>query len=331
MAGYDLKIRIKVKHTSLAKDFLKFINNVGKKYPVFVKYQNYRPGRFSLLVEGSPGGKIDALLQELILNRGLYYYTSALNIPNKLAVIREVILPIYQILIESRFPVSYSRYLRRHILGKLPQGSFIPGEFIEPSAHKFEVMFRKWDIGIIDDWNFIKDADSLITNFLLKKSGHIPGQRSPNFPYLLNYVYQKGIGMEKEFKRMFEKIHDARAGGLHRLSHSLNHDQLYEIATRVYIYFQFFNDFDISQKEKTVVLRGKRFKRIKYGYEKWDEDGSIGSDGKPMLWSEITQRPCHDCAAVKGQYHCDGCDVEQCPNCGGQMISYDCAIQSDFR
>ena len=29
---------------------------------------------------------------------------------------------------------------------------------------------------------------------------------------------------------------------------------------------------------------------------------------------------CHDCNASTGQVHHAGCDVERCPECGGQMI-----------
>jgi len=33
---------------------------------------------------------------------------------------------------------------------------------------------------------------------------------------------------------------------------------------------------------------------------------------------------CHDCNIVHGGFHHPGCDVEQCPKCGGQLISCDC-------
>lgn len=33
---------------------------------------------------------------------------------------------------------------------------------------------------------------------------------------------------------------------------------------------------------------------------------------------------CPDCGAKYGHYHHPGCDVEECPKCGFQLISCDC-------
>lgn len=33
---------------------------------------------------------------------------------------------------------------------------------------------------------------------------------------------------------------------------------------------------------------------------------------------------CHDCGAKEGEIHQEGCDMERCPKCLGQLISCDC-------
>lgn len=80
MAGYDQIVKVKSAYFKEAKSFFTFLQVVGKKYdrPVKVRYRYLGRGRFHAAVDGGPGG-IDALLQELILNRGLYYYSCTLS------------------------------------------------------------------------------------------------------------------------------------------------------------------------------------------------------------------------------------------------------------
>ena len=42
---------------------------------------------------------------------------------------------------------------------------------------------------------------------------------------------------------------------------------------------------------------------------------------KRKTWS------CHDCGVKEGELHQEGCDMETCVDCGGQLISCDCEVK----
>jgi len=70
-----------------------------------------------------------------------------------------------------------------------------------------------------------------------------------------------------------------------------------------------------SQDVTAYRSKGQDRPRIRYGSESDD----WGAD----------RVPCHDCAVIKGQFHVVGCDVEECPVCGGQAIGCGCLDADD--
>lgn len=61
-----------------------------------------------------------------------------------------------------------------------------------------------------------------------------------------------------------------------------------------------------------------------------------GSTEDPLTYGQETRADfaehserCHDCGAKKGKYHHPGCDVEECPSCGRQLIGCDCQLVED--
>jgi hypothetical protein len=64
----------------------------------------------------------------------------------------------------------------------------------------------------------------------------------------------------------------------------------------------------------SIGIAGQERARLPFGTEQGFAEGTF-------------ERPCHDCNAVAGQLHHAICDMEQCPGCGGQLISCDCEIE----
>lgn len=48
-------------------------------------------------------------------------------------------------------------------------------------------------------------------------------------------------------------------------------------------------------------------------------------------WKAFIGTRCHDCGVVDGGIHHPGCDAEECPKCGGQIISCDCWSRRKIR
>ena len=68
-----------------------------------------------------------------------------------------------------------------------------------------------------------------------------------------------------------------------------------------------------AQSILSYTLNGKSISRVRYGSEQDD-------------WHADTV-PCHDCRVLRGEFHVPSCDVEECPACGGQLISCDCPFE----
>ncbi len=290
MAGYDQKIKIKAAFEKDGRNFFSFLQKVGKKYerPVKIKYRYLGCGYFYVVINGGSRG-IDALFQELILNRGLYYYACTLT--NKQKIISSVVLPIYKNLIDCRFSNPQSRFIRKHILGKYSQKDFIPGDIKNSHGQLFEVLFRRWDLKIISNKDYIIELDVILTDLMLNKLNYKKGERSEEFCKVLE-SFEKLYIFDEEIITIFQKIHEKRTKLLHRQEVIKDEDYLYEISTHLFRYFEYLDEFEESQLIKYVYgRRGKKAKRLKYGSVIWKIEG--------QELTEPAEKTCHDCGVKK--------------------------------
>jgi hypothetical protein len=105
MAGYDLELRIVKGFHDEAKAFFDFLRQAARLHPVALSVRKVKDGEYYATLDGTPGAKVDAFLQELMMSRALYYY--ACGIKNRRRVAAKVIAPIFQQLLESRFAVCH--------------------------------------------------------------------------------------------------------------------------------------------------------------------------------------------------------------------------------
>jgi hypothetical protein len=69
-----------------------------------------------------------------------------------------------------------------------------------------------------------------------------------------------------------------------------------------------------AQRKTHYTLNESRYPRIPYGQETFRNP------------AEAQRQPCRHCSTVFGKLHEPLCDYEQCPVCGGQVMSCDCGI-----
>jgi hypothetical protein len=92
----------------------------------------------------------------------------------------------------------------------------------------------------------------------------------------------------------------------------------------------FYHGVDVYKSHPHEIIAAQRlvgysdgerdYYRIKYGDEEGMFTGQFAEEG----------RPCPECAVLKGQYHADGCDLEECPMCHGQALGCPCTAQFYF-
>jgi hypothetical protein len=317
----DIKIAIKLDdgdHED-AKGFVYFLQRVARKHSAAISIAIGSAGEIECSVPLKEGEKLDLFLQELMLNQGVYYYLC--SIPNRRQIAKSVVRPIFQKLLEARFRITYPSLLRRQILGGSLNCS-LAADFIDGTGQQYEALFHRLKLKTISGYEFIRNLDDLLTEFMLFQLEYAKGDKSPKFNALVNECGNRDILRDKEIRKRFNRVHSLRTRGLHRLERDIPDSELSQIALQFYVFFQYLEDYWEAQKEKTVMLLGKRYRRIRYGKEEMPKEFRA-------RWQEIITQPCGDCGVVRGELHLEGCDIEVCPCCSGQYLGCECRHDED--
>lgn len=172
---------------------------------------------------------------------------------------KSVVKPIIEELLVSRFSVAYPVLLQKHLLEGSP--TWTAGEFTEGTAQQYEMLFQRFKLKMISGYEFIRDLDDLLTEFMLRQLGHTKGDESPKFNVLADKCGNQDILRDKRARKLFDRVHSLRTRGLHRLERQIPDAELQEIAQNVYNVFEWLDDYWKAQDEKTVGLLGQRHRR----------------------------------------------------------------------
>lgn len=273
--------------------------------------------------------KIDLFLQDLMLNNGLYFYLC--TVPNRRNVARTIVVPIFDRLLEASYEFTNPSLLRRHVLkGFVPDSLVAAGEFAyDKGAQFYEALYQSLNLKMISPYEFIRDLDDQLTQFMLLQLNHRTGDKSPRFDLLVDECEKRDILWDEDIPKLFKRVHLLRSRGLHRLEREIPETEVSQIALRMYFFFDYIDDYWEAQSRKTVRLTGKRYRRIRYGSEirhlQWQITPKMRAE-----WKESIKNRCHDCGVKSGELHLEGCDFELCPRCGGQFLGCACLTDKDL-
>jgi hypothetical protein len=95
------------------------------------------------------------------------------------------------------------------------------GAFLEGTAQQFEILFQKLKLKMVSAYEFIRNLDDLLTQFMLLQLEHPKGDQSPKFNALVDRCGKQNILRTREGRKLFNKVHSLRTKGLHRLEREI--------------------------------------------------------------------------------------------------------------
>jgi hypothetical protein len=100
----DFCVTIKVPQVAhqQVKEFLGFLQRIARRHSAVIRFATKKAGEFECAIpRGKNSENVELFLHELMLDRGLYYYVCGVH--NRLAVARDVVVPIFREMLEWSF------------------------------------------------------------------------------------------------------------------------------------------------------------------------------------------------------------------------------------
>ncbi|HLZ91335.1 MAG TPA: hypothetical protein VKQ28_06435 [Candidatus Acidoferrum sp.] len=130
------------------------------------------------------------------------------------------------------------------------------------------------------------------------------------------------------YAQLFEFVHFFHLKHLNKEIHGHIQRGHWPVEARLMAYFDknfvVYNGVEMYREHPSEIIEaqsvthfeanGQKYERFKYG----DEPDWL------TVNPSFADIPCHDCGVVKGQYHAEGCDGEECPECRHQLLGCGC-------
>lgn len=135
---------------------------------------------------------------------------------------------------------------------------------------------------------------------------------------------------KKLYAQLFEFLHFFHHKHLKTELHSHIARDNWNVEARLMLFFRenfiTYNGLEMDTTHPKNIIDSQRI----VGYSDGLQDYYRIKYGEESRVLPFGDDPCPDCAVVLGQYHADGCDIEECPTCHGQALGCPCTKLFEF-